>query len=245
MDRMNRDTNTNQNNMNHINPRLTDEEVLHYADSISFGSEPALTGNPDTARGTIQPSGLRIMDELKFREVIARLKRLFDSEYRACKAARQALSNELNKRTEAERLLRTAIAEARNEVNKKRTFVQQDVPDYATMNANHHRTPSSTQSSPTASMGKHKTKLNNGRATSAHRHRSGSASSSESGSGISTIDNPYDELKIMSREERQDLLTQLLCQDAVLNALPLVVFPSREEEPIITKGKDEKSESKK
>ena len=95
---------------------ITEEEVIRLADGIMLGSEPAAPGG--STNHTL--SGLNVLDETRYRDLIARLKRMLDAEKRSCRLARSQLVVESEARTEVEVFLRKAIEETRTEIAKKR-----------------------------------------------------------------------------------------------------------------------------
>jgi hypothetical protein len=101
-------------------PPLTDEDARALASGIALGTEPLAAGGQRNA--TL--SGLTVMDEARYRDVIARLKRMLDAERRAARLARLALVADTQARTHAEVFLREAIDEARADVAKKRAELE-------------------------------------------------------------------------------------------------------------------------
>ena len=95
---------------------ITEEEVIRLADGIMLGSEPAAPGGA----GNHTLSGLNVLDETRYRDLIARLKRMLDAEKRSSRLARSQLVAESESRTEVEVFLRKAIEETRTEIAKKR-----------------------------------------------------------------------------------------------------------------------------
>lgn len=95
---------------------ITEEEVIRLADGIMLGSEPAAPGG--STNHTL--SGLNVLDETRYRDLIARLKRMLDAEKRSSRLARSQLVVESEARTEVEVFLRKAIEETRTEIAKKR-----------------------------------------------------------------------------------------------------------------------------
>jgi hypothetical protein len=95
---------------------MSEDEALRMADGILLGSEPAAQGG--NKNQTL--SGLNILDETRYRDLIARLKRMLDAEKRVSRLARSQLATDLELRSEVEVFLRKAIEETRNEIAKKR-----------------------------------------------------------------------------------------------------------------------------
>lgn len=95
---------------------MSEDEALRMADGILLGSEPAAQGG--NKNQTL--SGLNILDETRYRDLIARLKRMLDAEKRVSRLARSQLAADLESRSEVEVFLRKAIEETRNEIAKKR-----------------------------------------------------------------------------------------------------------------------------
>jgi hypothetical protein len=95
---------------------MSEDEALRMADGILLGSEPAAQGG--NKNQTL--SGLNVLDETRYRDLIARLKRMLDAEKRVSRLARSQLATDLELRSEVEVFLRKAIEETRNEIAKKR-----------------------------------------------------------------------------------------------------------------------------
>jgi hypothetical protein len=84
---------------------MSEDEALRMADGILLGSEPAAQGG--NKNQTL--SGLNILDETRYRDLIARLKRMLDAEKRVSRLARSQLATDLELRSEVEVFLRKAI----------------------------------------------------------------------------------------------------------------------------------------
>jgi hypothetical protein len=204
---------------------LPDEEVLRFADGVTLGTEPLrASGAAPRPGGTVVVSSpsplLAPMDEARYRDVIIRLKRLLDTERRACKAARTALLNERAGRSEGEDWLRDAIADARDDMAATRAAVVAE--------ATYIPPPSPAQLAAAA--------RSPGRAGVGGSPAGSGATRGSPGVGVG-VGAPQSPLSpgrgtsstaaSTHRGARETVLAALLQQEAVLSALPAAVFPRR------------------
>lgn len=198
---------------------MSDEELLRVADGIALGTEPLLSASASSAftgSGAASSSSIAAaaaVTEARYREIIARLKRLLDGERRALKTTRATLAAEMTATSDAERLLRRAIDDARTQLDRKRGVLQ------------------------AAAMGETGRSRSPARAQPAHYHLPSNLRLAASQSDVHQTppadadhgagDAAYDHLSMLSRAEREALLTGILSQQAVLDHLPRAVFHAK------------------